>query len=129
MTRTTLEIIGAAALSFALAMGGHWIAYTLVGERGGNNKDFVAISLIQDLLVIPLVSVLIGILMGWFEERNKWWLAGVSMVPLLGYGLSYGSFDGVILILCLIYMSLASSSALLTASLKSCWRRGVLNSG
>ncbi len=84
MRRTTFRIIGAAAMSFALGSGGHWIAYTFLVERGGNNKaGLVAISLMQDLLVLPLVSIFIGILIGWFEERNRWWLAGVSMVPLL----------------------------------------------
>ena len=107
MSRTTFRIIGAAAMSFALASGGHWIAYTLFAGRGGNNKDdFITIYLIELFLILPLVSVFIGILIGWFEERNHWWLAAVSLAPLLGYAL----YDS-------------------TAAFQSKWRREVLKAG
>jgi hypothetical protein len=129
MTRTTLRIVGAAALSFALTLGGHWIARTFVVPRGGSEEDnFVAVSLIELLLVLPLVSIFIGALIGWFEERDRWWLAAVSLAPLLAYGL-FDSFAGPLLFLCLIYLILACASALLTASMKGRWRRGVLKSG
>jgi hypothetical protein len=119
MSKTKFRIIVAAAISFALDFGGNWITYSLLIGRGANNKDdFIKISLIEALLVLPLVSIFVGSLIGWLEERNRWWLAGVSLLPLVGY-LLYDSFEGQMLILCFIYLFLASSSALLISRLKS----------
>jgi len=118
MSRTPLRVIVAAAMSFALDFGGNWITYSLLIGRGLNNKDdFIKISLIEMLVVVPLVSIFIGGLIGWLEERNQGWWAIVSLLPLLGYGF-YDSPGGPTLILCLIYLSFAFASALLGARLR-----------
>jgi len=129
MSKTVLIVVAAVILSFTLAYFGNCVIYCFAIGRGGNNRDqFVITGLIQVFVLLPAISTLIGFLIGCFDERNRWWLAAVSLAPLLAYGLS-DSFAGPLLFLCLIYLILACASALLIASMKDRWRRGVLKSG
>jgi len=111
MRRTILTLLFAVALSYALAFIGHWVTYSLVIGRAGNYQDdFIVISMIETLAVFPLMSILVGIFVGWFEQKKYWWLAGVCLMPFVGY-LLYNSPDRLMLVLCFAYVSLALAAA------------------
>jgi uncharacterized membrane protein len=117
--RKTIRLfLVATATSFALIYGGHWLAYLYVHNKELNNKDeFINISLIDSLLLMPVISVVVGIFIGSLEQKNRWWVAGISLLPLLT-SILYRSFDGGLLLLSCIYLFLS----LLSSWFVSWWR-------
>ena len=112
MRRTLVIFVSAAALSFSLAFIGHRVTYGLMIGRFQNYKDAaVVISVIETLVVFPLMSILVGIFVGWLEQERRWWLAGVSLAPFLGYFLIISAFDGRIFMLCTFYALLSLTAA------------------
>jgi uncharacterized membrane protein len=106
--RKTIRLfLVATATSFALTYSGHWLAYLYVQNKGLNNKDeFINIYLIDSLLLMPVISVVVGIFIGSLEQKNRWWMAGISLLPLLT-SILYRSFDGGLLFLSCIYLFLS----------------------
>jgi hypothetical protein len=119
MRRLILVFVAAVIMSFLIAVGGHWITYSFLIGRYEIYKDaYVVISIIETLLVFPLASISTGVLVALLEPKRGWWLAGVSLLPLLGYWL-YQMFAAEVLMLCLIHESLTMISAFLISQ----WRR------
>jgi hypothetical protein len=65
-------------------------------------------------LILPATSLAVGIFTGLLEQQNRWWLAGVSLLPLMA-SMLYASFDGGVVILACIYLSLSLLSAWLVS--------------
>ncbi len=85
--------------------------YSLLIGRYATYKDaYVVISIIETLLVFPLASISTGVFVALFEPKRGWWLAGISLLPLLGYWL-YEIFAGEVVMLCLIHEALTMMSA------------------
>jgi hypothetical protein len=95
------------AASFILLYSGHWIAYTYVHSKGLNDKaEFINVFLIQIFLIMPVTSIAVGIFIGALEQKSRWWMAGVALLPLLVFML-YRSFAGGLLFLSCIYLFLS----------------------
>ena len=110
-----LVSLSAAILSFALLFGGAWLAAQIIVRShyfGTNNKDqLISYFLIQSLLLLPGVAVVVGIFVGMFVHKGAWWLAGISLLPLLIYGLGRGEVSGAEIFLNIIYLMLGLISA------------------
>ena len=119
MKRTALVTLSGAALSFLLASGGHWLIYSLVsGSHESYKDDYVEISIIHTLVVLPLMAMAVGAFVATLLPPNQWWTAGVSLLPLLAYLLYESEGAGAMVFLCLIYLSIGILAALLV-----CWWR------
>ena len=116
MRRTALVTFLGAILSFVLAGGGHWLLYSLVsGTHETHKDDYIQISILQMLVILPSTSLLVGALVGSLLPYNQWRSAVVCLLPLIIY-LSYQSrAEAVMVLLCLIYLGIGRLSALLVS--------------
>jgi peptidoglycan biosynthesis protein MviN/MurJ (putative lipid II flippase) len=104
--RTLLVLSTCSILSYEMAFTGYRFVYShFAGRRADDEVDFIVITAIGVCLVLPAVSVLVGIMASLLEQDNRWWLSGLSMAPLLLY-LIYRAPMGPVIILCLIYEAL-----------------------
>jgi len=116
--RSIFLVLISSVASFALLYGGHWLAYLYVHNKGLNNKDeLINVILIDFLFIMPVISIVMGVFVGSLEEKSRFWIAGVSLLPLLVFML-YGFFDGGQLFLSCIYLFLS----LISSWLVSLWR-------
>jgi len=116
--RRTILIGLAAALGFGMVFGGHRLAYRLFIDSGPNFKDTaVTVTLVELFVVFPLMSILIGALVGFVEDDKHWWLSGLALAPILAYFCWHEPALGVV-ILCLSYEALTMATAFLAARLR-----------
>lgn len=121
MRRTAFVTSSGVILSFLLAGGGHWLTYSLVsGTYEIYKDDYVLISIIQMLVVLPLTSAAVGAVVGILLLNNQWLYGGVCLTPLVSYLLYESRPEGAVFMLCVIYLSIG----ILAAMLVSRWRKG-----
>ena len=101
-------------LSFVLLFGGAWVAVQIIIHNhyfGTNNKDqLISFFLIQSIILLPGVAVVVGVLVGYLRHE-AWWLAGISLLPMLIYYLSKGEWSAGETVLNIIYLMLGLISA------------------
>ena len=116
MRRTVLVISSGAILSFLLASGGHWLIYSLVsGTHEAFKDDYIEISMIQILVVLPLASILCAGFVGILLLKRQGLYGGVCLLPLTVYLLYESRGAGAMVLLCLIYIGVGILTALLVS--------------
>lgn len=115
--RKTLRLfLIATASSFVFIYGGHWLAYLYVHNKGLNNKDeWIDVILLEFLFILPAIAILDGIFIGSLEQKNRWWIAGVSLLPLMA-NMLFVSFYGQTFFLASIYLFLSLLSSWLVST-------------
>jgi hypothetical protein len=81
--KTILLFFATVATGLLLLFVGHRYAATNV------HGDWIISPSLQATLyklsvVFPIVSIIVGIIVGSFEQKSRWWMAGISMLPILG---------------------------------------------
>jgi hypothetical protein len=113
--KTSLLFLVATGTSFGLIYGGHYLAYLYVRSKSYNTVgELMTVGLIEIFLILPTTSIAVGVFIGLLELKSRFWMAGVSLLPLLVFML-YGSLVGRQLFLACIYLFLS----LITARLAS----------
>ena len=114
--RTALLLIAASAMSFGLVYGGHWLVYLYtVKKELDNPSSFITAFLFAFFLTLPLTAI--GIFIGYFEQRRRWWMSGIALVPLLTV-LLYNSFHTSVLVFCFVYLFLSLLADLMVSRSK-----------
>jgi hypothetical protein len=109
-------------VSFVIALAGSALLWLfLIGRtRTSSNKDaLVNLMILQALVVNPLMSILVGVFVAWFAQRAAWWLAGLSLLPLLIYGVLRAESRPAEILLSIVYLLLGLASAFGASRLKS----------
>lgn len=119
MRRSFLVVSSGILISFLIADGGHWLTYALVSGKYGTYKDdYLIISIIQTLGVLPLTSIIVGAFTGLLLPQRQWFYAAAALAPLVLYLLYESRADGTVLMLCLTYLGIGVA----TAAAVSWWR-------
>jgi hypothetical protein len=64
------------------------------------------------------MSAMVGAFVGYLEQFNRWWMAGVSLLPLLLYGYAAASFEPRVIKLVLVYLLIALGISLMVSKLR-----------
>lgn len=94
--RNLLALVAGVVLSLTLTLSGSFLAWrVLVGaDNSSSNKEaLINFMLVQVLGVNTFMAVVVGLVVGWLAEKSAWWLAGVSLLPLLIYGVFREGFE------------------------------------
>jgi hypothetical protein len=109
--RTVLLFIVSAGFSGALVLAGHQLTKHLFDVPGADDKAVYLSSLMfETLLLFPSIAIVIGAFVGLLEHRQRLWLAGMSLTPLLGY-LVLESQSIIFAAFSLVYVALSMASA------------------
>jgi hypothetical protein len=115
MRKNILALIIAVVFSFVLVLVGQRISYSLCfgeDQSGAAYKsDLITFFLIQSFVVFPVSAMITGAFVGWFTQKSAWWLAGISLLPLLIYSLMVNSWERAEVFLSIIYLALSLASA------------------
>jgi hypothetical protein len=95
-----------------MAFGGNWLITAL--SRPGDR--YMTIPLLDAFILFPLMSLGVGLLVGGLQER--WWLAGICLLPLIGYWLGQAAWDGFVIKSALIYVAICTGSAFVAMRLR-----------
>ena len=118
MGRNLIVVALGALLSFALAFGG-WRLALIVGSSSTAAPMDAAVSVaaVWAYAVAPLVFIVGAGAVASMVSRSLWWLGGVTLLPLLIYGLTR---PGAIAFLPLMvgYIALAFAAAFLVSRFK-----------
>jgi hypothetical protein len=120
--KTFLLFLVATAASFLLLYGGHWVLVVLTKGRNLDAAgEYMSVFLYEVFLVLPAVSIVVGAFFGSLEQKGRWWMAGIALLPLQAF-LLYQSFDRALLFLFCVYLILSLFSSWLV-SLSREWRK------
>jgi len=81
--RTTLLLLVASAMSIVLLYAGAWLSYIYSVKIGRNNPPyFITAYFFNFFLLLSLIAIGVGVFIGYFEQKQRWWLSGIALVPL-----------------------------------------------
>ena len=117
--RNSIPVALGIPLSFALAFGGWRLSFLIVGPSStAAPMDAVGWrAALWAYVVAPMVFIVLAAAVALIVARSLWWLGGVTLLPLLIYGLTRPG--GIFFIpLFVAYIALAFAAALLASRLK-----------
>ena len=124
---TVLLLLLGAAISVVV----HLVTTNLLPRNYYVHEDYlIVISYLEIVGVFPTMSVLVGAIDGVLLPRSYAWLSGTCLFPLFVYILqNYVEWDGIALILFIIYILLCSGFAYLVSRRKHASPAAGLTSG
>jgi hypothetical protein len=119
MRRTLIAIVLVTTVSLLFAFVGTWMVKLLFWRNG---DDWITVSVIDAFLLFPLMSLTVGVLAAWMY---RWWLAGLCLVPLLGYWLWGANGDRFAVWMCVIYLAISLASGFATMRIRLMSRQSI----
>jgi hypothetical protein len=121
-----LLFLVATAVSYLLLYGGHWLAYAWTkGKNLDVAGEYMTVFLYEIFLVLPVISIAVGAFIGAFEQKSRWWLSGIALLPLQIF-LLYQLFNGRLILPFCIYLFLSLLSSWLVSKYRE-WRKGQIH--
>ena len=119
MLRNLLIVVAGSVLSFVLAFAGSQAAWVfIVGGGASTNKEaIVRFMLVQTFAVNPGTAIIVGVFIASLVQRSRWWLGGITLLPLAVDGLIQGAV-GIESSFCLANIALATLAAFVVSRSK-----------
>ena len=88
----------------------YWLCFRGDPQGAGYKSALITFWLVQSLVVLPVCGIIVGAFVGWFAQRSAWWLAGLSLLPLLIFNLAF-NWEGAELFLSIVDLVLSMSTS------------------